>query len=85
MKAIVKLWYEGALIGEPVLTELVRRFDLVANINRANVEDDLGWIICTLEADRATVERATEWLTTIGVEVEIIGADGGPSGVERAD
>ncbi len=70
MKVIVKLWYEGALIGEPVLAELVKRFGVMANINRANVEDDLGWIICTLEGDESSVVDATDWLRAIGVEVE---------------
>ncbi|WP_298209790.1 NIL domain-containing protein [Ferrimicrobium sp.] len=72
MKVIVKLWYEGTLIGEPIIAELVRKFGVVANINRANVEDDLGWIVCTLEGDQHSLGDANDWLVSIGVEVEMM-------------
>jgi ABC-type methionine transport system ATPase subunit len=77
MKVVVKLWYEETLIGEPILAELVKKFDVMANISRANLEDDLGWIICTLEGDESSVDDATEWLKVIGVEVETMETGGG--------
>lgn len=77
MKVIVKLWYEESLVGEPILAEVVKRFDVMTNINRANLEDDLGWVICTLDGDEASISEATEWLKAIGVEVEMLDAGGG--------
>ena len=75
MKVIVKLWYEGALIGEPIIAKLVGNYGVTANIKRANVEDDLGWIVCTLEGDENSVAAATDWLISIGVEVEMVEGD----------
>ncbi|MGC9154249.1 MAG: NIL domain-containing protein [Ferrimicrobium sp.] len=75
MKVIVKLWYEGALIGQPIIAELVENYGVIANIKRANVEDDLGWIVCTLEGHENSVAAATDWLTSVGVEVEMIEGD----------
>jgi ABC-type methionine transport system ATPase subunit len=77
MKRIVKLWYEGTLIGEPIITELVKRFAITANINRATIEDDLGWIICTLEGEAQAIGEAMDWLVAIGIEVEFMGAGEG--------
>ncbi|WP_298334066.1 NIL domain-containing protein [Ferrimicrobium sp.] len=75
MKVIVKLWYEGALIGEPIIAKLAGNYGVTANIKRANVEDDLGWILCTLEGDGNSVAAATDWLISIGVEVEMVEGD----------
>ncbi len=65
-----KLWYEGELIHEPIIARLANDFGVVANIRRANVEEDTGWIVCELEGETGNLEAALEWLREIGVEVE---------------
>jgi ABC-type methionine transport system ATPase subunit len=67
-----KLWYEGELIQEPIIARLASEHQVVANIRRANVEEDTGWIICELVGTEEQLVAATEWLRGMGVEVEPI-------------
>jgi ABC-type methionine transport system ATPase subunit len=69
----VKLTFPEELIREPVIARMVREFDVLPNIRRANVEDKVGWIICELDGDEAVIERAIEWLRQTGVQVDRLG------------
>jgi ABC-type methionine transport system ATPase subunit len=69
----VKLTFPDELVREPVIARMVREFDVVPNIRRADVGDDSGWIICELDGDAATVDRAVAWLQHEGVRVDLLG------------
>jgi ABC-type methionine transport system ATPase subunit len=66
----VKLTFPEELIKEPLLGRLVREFDVLPNIRRANVEDTVGWIVCELAGELAAVEEAIAWLGAKGVQVD---------------
>ena len=69
----VRLTFPEPLITEPVIGRMVRQFDVMPNIRRANIEDTLGWMVCEITGDRPTVERALVWLTETGVQVDRLG------------
>jgi ABC-type methionine transport system ATPase subunit len=69
----VKLTFPEHLIKQPIIARLVREFEVMPNIRRANVEEHVGWIICELGGDDASVERAIEWLHDLGVGVDRLG------------
>jgi ABC-type methionine transport system ATPase subunit len=69
----VKLTFPENLIREPVIARLVREFDVLPNIRRANVEEHVGWIICELGGEHDAVERAIEWLHHLGIGVDRLG------------
>ena len=48
----VRLTFPAELVRQPVIGQLVRRFDVLPNIRRANVSDDVGWIIWWIRPDR---------------------------------
>ena len=73
MSARVRLTFPDQLVREPVVAQLVRRFDVEPNIRRANVEAHEGWIIRELDGDPAAVEGAVAWLEEIGVSVDLLG------------
>lgn len=66
----VKLTFPEHLIREPVLGRMVKEFDVMPNIRRASVEEHMGWIICELDGDEASVERAVAWLVELGIQVD---------------
>lgn len=68
--ARVRLTFPLDLVRQPVVGELVRRFDVLPNIRRADVTDDLGWIVCELDGTEAAVAGALAWLDEIGVTVD---------------
>jgi ABC-type methionine transport system ATPase subunit len=68
--AKVRLTFPADLVRQPVIGELVRRFDVMPNIRRADVTDDVGWIVCELDGDSSAIAAAVEWLEEIGVDVD---------------
>lgn len=71
--ARVKLTFPEQLIRQPVMGRLVRQFDVLPNIRRANVEDSVGWLVCELAGEDEAVERALAWLHDLGVQVDRMG------------
>jgi ABC-type methionine transport system ATPase subunit len=66
----VRLTFPTELVRQPVVGELVRRFDVMPNIRRADVSDEVGWIVCELDGSEAAVASALAWLEEIGVAVD---------------
>ncbi|HEY3064647.1 MAG TPA: NIL domain-containing protein [Methylomirabilota bacterium] len=71
----LRLTFPPALIQEPILYRLVKDFDIVINIRRADVKADYGWVALELEADEATLARGVAWLKGRGVQVDPIERD----------
>jgi hypothetical protein len=57
-------------VREPVIAQMVRRFDVMPNIRRADVKEDVGWMILELDGEVDAVESALSWLEGLGVAVD---------------
>jgi ABC-type methionine transport system ATPase subunit len=66
------LSYPRVLIKEPLLYQLVKKFDLVFNIRGASVSEDMGLVAVEFEGTQEQIERALAWLRQTGVTVEPI-------------
>lgn len=73
MKTRVRLTFPEELVREPVVAQLVRRFDVEPNIRRASVEAHQGWIICELAGAPEAIEGAVAWLEEVGVSGDRLG------------
>ena len=73
MKSRVRLVFPEAMVREPLISRMVRAYDVDVNIRRASVEETFGWIICEIEGSRSSVESSIEWLHDAGIEVELLG------------
>jgi hypothetical protein len=71
----VQLTFPPNLIKEPILYHLVKDFDIVINIRRADVKADLGWVILEMDADEDRLARGVAWLKGKGVQVDPIESD----------
>ena len=69
----VRLTFPEHLITEPVVGRMVRQFDVLPNIRRANIEDTFGWMMCEITGERRVVEEALRWVAEQGVGVERLG------------
>jgi ABC-type methionine transport system ATPase subunit len=70
MNERVRLTFPVELVRRPVIGELVRRFDVLPNIRRADVSEDVGWIVCELDGRADQVAAAIAWMEEIGVDVD---------------
>jgi len=66
------LTYPKALIREPLLYHLVKKFDLVFSIRGASVSEEMGLVAVEFEGSSEQIERALAWLRQSGVTVEPI-------------
>jgi len=71
----VRLTFPPALIQEPIVYRLVKDYDIVINIRRADVKADHGWMALELEGDEPALERGVKWLKDKGVQVDPIERD----------
>lgn len=71
----VRLTFPEALIKEPLLGQVAKKFDVLPNVRRANVEERVGWIVCELDGDGPEIEKAVAYLRDAGVDVELEGGD----------
>ena len=56
-KRRAKFTFPMGLITQPVIYDLGQNFRLVTNIRRADVREDVGWVILELEGDEEEIER----------------------------
>ena len=71
----VRLTFPSALIQEPIVYRLVKDYDIVINIRRADVKADHGWMVLELEGDERVLARGVAWLKDKGVQVDPIERD----------
>ena len=75
VKKRVKFTFPQGLITEPVIYELGRKFKIVTNIRRADVREDMGWVVLELEGEEDEITSGLEWVTGTGVRVDPISGD----------
>jgi ABC-type methionine transport system ATPase subunit len=69
-KKIVKLTFPQKLIKEPVIFTMAKKFDVMPNIRRAKVTEEVGEMVLELEAGDENLKKGLEYLKKAGVIVE---------------
>ena len=63
------------LVDRPMVYEIVKRFDVVPNIRRANVEAHSGWVILELQGSEEHRAAAIAYLEEVGCTVNDMEGD----------
>ncbi len=74
-KQRVKFTFVDDLVKQPVIYELGQKFKIVTNIRRADVGEDLGWVVLELDGDEPEIKSGLEWVSSTGVRVDPVGGD----------
>ena len=74
-KKRVKFTFLSELLKEPVIYHLGQNFDVVTNIRRADVREDVGWVVLELDGEDSEIQRGLDWVSAIGVRVDPLGGD----------
>ena len=75
VKRRAKFTFPTGLITQPVIFDLGHNFQVVTNIRRADVREDVGWVILELDGEEEEIEKGLEWVTSIGVRVDPVSGD----------
>ena len=71
----VRLTFPAELVQKPLIYHLVKDFDIVTNIRRADVRSDHGWCLLDLEGPPERLDAGIAWLARQGVSVDPIERD----------
>ena len=71
----VRFTFPTELITEPVIYQLGQKFKIVTNIRRADVREDMGWVVLELEGEEEEIDRGVEWVSSAGVRVDPVAGD----------
>ena len=74
-KRRAKFTFPTDLVTEPVIFELGHKFRVVTNIRRADVREDVGWVILELEGEDEEIESGLDWVMSMGVRVDPVSGD----------
>jgi ABC-type methionine transport system ATPase subunit len=63
------------LVERPMIYEIVRAYDVVPNIRRANVEAHSGWVILQLTGASDQIDASITYLEGLGCQVNRMEGD----------
>ena len=74
-KKRVKFTFPQELIKDPVIYELGHKFSIVTNIRRADVREDIGWVVLELEGEEDEIAWGIDWVSSTGARVDPVTGD----------
>lgn len=74
-KRRIKLTFPQDLVKEPLIYLLGKNFEIVTNIRRADVRENMGWVVLELEGQDQEMERGLQWITESGVRADPVSGD----------
>jgi hypothetical protein len=75
IKRRVKFTFPQKLITEPLIYQLGKKYEIVTNIRRADVREDMGWVVLELEGEEDEIASGLEWVAEYGVRVDPVSGD----------
>ena len=66
----VRLTYLDHMIRQPVIYQMGRDFEVITNIRRADIQENIAWVILELEGEEAEIDTALNWVRSLGVRVD---------------
>lgn len=71
----IKFTFPQDMVKRPVIYELSKKYEIITNIRRADVRDDMGWVILELDGQEDVIIEGLKWVVSTGVRVDPIAGD----------
>ena len=68
----LELTFPEELIKKPIIYRIVKDFDVIPNIRRANVDDNFGWMVLELSGEDESLAAAIDYLKAAGIRIELL-------------
>ncbi len=75
IKKLVELDYPNNLVTEPVLSQIIKKYDVTVNIRRASITKGFGYVQMEVAGEEKTVKEALADLAGKGIDVNPIEKD----------
>ena len=70
-----KFTFPTDLVTQPIIYELGKKYELVTNIRRADVRENMGWVVLEIEGNDDEIQNAVGWVSSLGVRVDPVSGD----------
>jgi L-aspartate semialdehyde sulfurtransferase ferredoxin len=67
--------FPESLVDRPMIYEIIKEYDVVPNIRRANVEGHSGWVILEVHGPEGQLDAAVKYLEGLGCTVNRMEGD----------
>jgi ABC-type methionine transport system ATPase subunit len=71
----VRFTFPKDLITQSIIYQLGHKFEVVTNIRRADVREDMGWVVLELEGEDSEISKGLDWVRDAGVRVDPVAGD----------
>ena len=71
----MKFTFPGDIVTQPVIYQLGHQFKVITNIRRADVRENMGWVVLELEGEDEEIEKGVQWVGSLGVRVDPVAGD----------
>lgn len=68
----VRLVYPPSLLQKPILSEVLQLFKISANILRAEINLEEGWLEIQFSGQEEEINRAIKWLKQEGITIKFL-------------
>ena len=75
IKKLVEFDYPNEWVTEPVLLNMIKKFDVSVNFRRASITKGFGYVQMQIEGEEKEVKKALADLTSQGIDVHPIEKD----------
>lgn len=75
IKKLIELDYPNNLVTAPVLSQLIKKYDIQVNIRRASITKGFGYVQMEIEGEEKVVKGALDDLARQGIDVNPIEKD----------
>ena len=75
VKQRVKFTFPTNLVTDPIIYELGQNYKVITNIRRADVREEMGWVVLELEGDETAIQAGLDWVGSVGVRVDTVAGD----------
>jgi ABC-type methionine transport system ATPase subunit len=65
----LQLTFPENQVTEPVIYQIVKQFDVVPSIRRANISNHVGWMVIEVSGSTDALESAIAYLEGLGIQV----------------
>ncbi|MDP6685801.1 MAG: NIL domain-containing protein [Candidatus Omnitrophota bacterium] len=74
-KQIVHLIFPQNLIKEPAIYTMAKKYDIIPNVRRAKITEEIGEVTLELDGTKENLEKGRKYLEKIGIKVEPVVGD----------
>ncbi len=74
-RQMVHLVFPQKLIKEPIIYTMAKKFDVMPNIRRAKITEEVGEATLELSGTKENLEKGRRYLEKVGVKIEPVVGD----------